>query len=41
MKKIIHHLRKKSERTRRQILHIITVLFAVVLGLLWLASLAG
>ena len=39
MKKIIHHIRKQPEKVRRHILHIITVVIAVVLIFLWLYSL--
>ena len=39
MKKIIHHIRKQPEKVRRHILHIMTVVIAVVLIFLWLYSL--
>lgn len=39
MKKIIHHIRRQPERVRRHILHVATVVFAVILVLLWVYSL--
>ncbi|KKQ20789.1 MAG: hypothetical protein US33_C0012G0002 [Parcubacteria group bacterium GW2011_GWC1_36_9] len=39
MKKIIHHIRKQPEKVRRHILHVMTVVIAVVLIFLWLYSL--
>ena len=39
MKKIIHHIRNQSEEARRHILHILTVIAAVILLLIWLYSL--
>ncbi|HEY4715418.1 hypothetical protein A2643_02835 [Candidatus Nomurabacteria bacterium RIFCSPHIGHO2_01_FULL_39_220] len=39
MKKIIHHLRSQSEEVRRHILHVSTVVLAVILVLLWIYSL--
>ena len=39
MKKIIRHLRKQPEEVKRHILHIVTVVFAVILILLWIYSL--
>ena len=39
MKKIIHHLRNKSEETRRHILHVSTVVFGIILLSLWIYSL--
>lgn len=39
MRKIIHHLRSKSERERRDILHALTVLFALILIAVWIYSL--
>lgn len=41
MRKIIHHVRGKSEETRRHILHVLTVFFGIVLVLLWIYSLGG
>lgn len=39
MKKIIHHLKSKPEHIRRHILHILTLVFGVILILLWIYSL--
>lgn len=39
MKKFINHIRSKPERTKRNILHVLTAFFAVVLLLLWIYSL--
>ena len=39
MKRIIHHLRKQPEEARRHILHILTIVAAVILALLWIYSL--
>jgi len=39
MKKIIHHVRRQPEEVRRHILHGATVVFAVILFLLWVVSL--
>ena len=39
MKKIIHHLRKQPEDTRRHLLHIIIFIMAAILILLWVYSL--
>ncbi len=39
MKKVIRHLRKQSEETRRHILHLLTVIFAILLLTLWVYSL--
>ena len=39
MRRIIHHLRNKPEQTRRDILHLATVAFAVILVTLWFYSL--
>lgn len=41
MRQIIHNVRQKPEKVRRQILHGATALFAVVLFLLWVVSLGG
>lgn len=40
MKKIIHHVRRQPEEVRRQILHVTTVIFALLLFLLWIVSLS-
>lgn len=39
MRKIIHHIRKQPEAVRRQILHILVLISAVILILLWIYSL--
>ena len=39
MKKIIRNLRKQPEETRRHILHISTIIVAIVLIILWSYSL--
>ena len=39
MKKIIRNLRKQPEETRRHILHISTIMVAIVLIILWSYSL--
>ena len=39
MKKIIHNLRRQPEEIRRHILHVSTVVFAIILVLLWIYSL--
>jgi hypothetical protein len=39
MKNIIHHLRNKSEHTKRDILHVLTVVFAIILVTLWIYGL--
>ena len=39
MRKIIHHLRKQPEDTRRHILHIVIFVIAIVLIILWSYSL--
>lgn len=41
MKKFIHHLRNKSEKTRRDILHMVTICCAIILMLLWAFSLGA
>jgi amino acid transporter len=38
MRKIIHHIRKQPEETRRHILHVSTIAFAIILFLLWVYS---
>lgn len=39
MKKIIHHLRKQPEEVRRHILHLMTIVAAIILFFLWVYSL--
>lgn len=39
MKKLIHHIRKQPEHIKRHILHVSTIVCAVVLVLLWIYSL--
>jgi len=39
MKKIIHHIRRQPEEIRRHILHVLTVVCALVLLFLWVYSL--
>lgn len=39
MRRIIHHIRKQPEAVRRQILHILVLMSAVILILLWIYSL--
>lgn len=39
MKKLIHHLRRQSEQTRRHMLHVLVIMCAVVLVILWIFSL--
>lgn len=39
MKKILHHIRRQSEETRRHILHVATVVCAIILISLWVYSL--
>lgn len=41
MKKLLHHIRRQSEETRKKILHFLTVFFAVVLVFLWIFSLGS
>jgi hypothetical protein len=41
MKKIIHHLRRQPEEVRRHILHILTILCAIVLLSFWIYSLSA
>ena len=41
MKNLIHNIRKQPEAVRVQILHIMTILFAVVLVCLWVYSLGA
>jgi hypothetical protein len=39
MSKIIHRIRRQPEEVRRHILHIVTIVAAVILILLWIYSL--
>ena len=39
MRKIIHHLRRQPEETRRHILHVLTILMGILLLALWIYSL--
>lgn len=39
MKKILHHIRRQSEETRRHILHLLTIVFGFLLLSLWVYSL--
>jgi len=39
MKKIIHHLRRQPEETRRHVLHVLIIIAAVILLLFWVYSL--
>lgn len=39
MKKIIHYIRRQPEETRRHILHLLTIIAAIVLLTLWVYSL--
>jgi len=39
MKKIIHHIRRQPEDVRRHILHVLTIIAAIILLLLWVYSL--
>ena len=41
MKKFIHHIRKKPEHVRKNILHALTLFFAVILVTLWVYSLGA
>lgn len=41
MKKIIRHIRKQPEEVRRHILHLLTLVFAVILIALWVYSLGS
>jgi len=41
MKKIIHHIRRQPEHVRRHILHVSTIIIAVVLLLVWIYSLGA
>lgn len=39
MKKIIHHIRKQPEEVKRHILHILTIIIAFFLLVIWVYSL--
>ena len=39
MKRIIHHIRRQPEEVRRHILHVLTIVFAVILLFFWVYSL--
>jgi len=39
MRKIIHHIRQQPEEARRHILHLLTIIAAIILLLLWAYSL--
>lgn len=39
MKKIIHHIRKQPEHIKRHILHVVILVCAVILFMLWIYSL--
>jgi len=39
MRKIIHNLRKQPEHVRRNILHVTTIGFGIILAFLWVYSL--
>ncbi|OGI65372.1 hypothetical protein A3A95_00770 [Candidatus Nomurabacteria bacterium RIFCSPLOWO2_01_FULL_39_18] len=39
MRRIIHHLRRQPEETKRHILHIVTIVFGIILFSLWVYSL--
>ena len=39
MKKIIHRLRRQPEAVRKHILHVTTIVIAIILLLLWIYSL--
>ena len=41
MKDIIHNIRKQPEEVRRSILHLTTIVFAVILAFLWVYSLGA
>jgi hypothetical protein len=41
MKKIIHNLRQKPEHVRRHILHLVTIICAIILIFLWIYSLSS
>lgn len=39
MKKIIHHIRRQPEEVKRHILHLLVIVAAIILILLWIYSL--
>jgi len=39
MRKIIHHLKRQPEETRRHVLHIVVFIAGIILLLLWIYSL--
>lgn len=41
MKKILHHIRKQPEETRKHILHLLTIIFGIILLSLWVYSLGS
>lgn len=41
MKKIIHFLRRQPEETRKHILHLLTIILAIILLALWVYSLGS
>lgn len=41
MKKILHHIRRQPEETRKHILHLLTLIMAIVLVALWVYSLGA
>jgi hypothetical protein len=41
MRKLIRHIRKQPEETRRHILHFLTLVIAVILVALWVYSLGA
>ena len=41
MKKIIHYIRKQPEEVRRHILHLATIIVAIILFTLWVYSLGS
>ena len=40
MRKIIHHLRKQPEETRRHLLHLLIFVAAIIMIMLWVFSLS-
>ena len=41
MKKLLHKIRKQPEEHRRHILHLLTLIFAIILLTLWVYSLGS
>lgn len=39
MRRVIHHLRKLSDKQKRSVLHFVTFLFAILLILIWVYTL--